>query len=99
MQMLIERKKSARLTEDSEIKIPSSEAPAYLEWTLWRAFLAIDHTLNKAHEARNFEIGQDLLPIGHAPGNGADMCFEFADFVLVVEVTLKDGPRQEAAEG
>lgn len=33
------------------------------------------------------------------PGNGPDLIFEFDDFVIVVEVTLTDNSRQEAAEG
>jgi len=39
------------------------------------------------------------LPVGTAPGNGPDLIFEFDDFVIVVEVTLTDNSRQEAAEG
>ena len=29
--------------EDNAIEIPKDETPVYLEWTLWRAALAIDH--------------------------------------------------------
>lgn len=79
--------------------IPSGEAPAYLEWALWRAFLAINSLVNEPWEARRFRIDQEFLPIGPAPGNGPDMIFEFDDFVLVVEVTLTSSSRQEAAEG
>lgn len=39
------------------------------------------------------------MPVGTAPGNGPDLIFEFDDFVIVVEVTLTDNSRQEAAEG
>ena len=28
--------------EDNAIEVPKDETPAYLEWTLWRAALAID---------------------------------------------------------
>ncbi len=83
----------------SSVEIPESEYPAYLEWTLWRAFLAIDSLVCKPHEARRFDVDVDFLPIGTAPGNGPDMCFEFDDFALVVEVTLTSGSRQEACEG
>jgi hypothetical protein len=82
-----------------EISVPQSEAPAYFEWVLWRAFLAINSLTNKPYEARRFKIDQDFLPIGTAPGNGPDLIFEFQNYVLVVEVTLTDNSRQEAAEG
>lgn len=79
--------------------IPKGEAPAYLEWAVWRAFLAIDSLRNKPWEARRFQIDQDFLPIGTAPGGGPDMVFEFKNMILVVEVTLTSSSRQEAAEG
>lgn len=81
------------------VEIPDSEYPAYLEWTIWRAFLAINSLVCRPHEARRFEVDVDFLPVGTAPGNGPDMCFEFDDFFLVVEVTLTSGSRQEACEG
>lgn len=77
----------------------SSERPAYLEWVVWRAFLALDHILNPVSESRRFPIDQQLLPTGTAPGGGPDMLFEFDDFVLLVEVTLTTSFRQEATEG
>jgi hypothetical protein len=79
--------------------VPRGEAPAYLEWALWRAFLAINSLANEPWEARRFSVDQDFLPIGTAPGRGPDMIFVFPDFVLVVEVTLTESSRQEAAEG
>ena len=33
------------------------------------------------------------------PGGGPDMIFEFEDYIVIVEVTLTDSSRQEAAEG
>jgi hypothetical protein len=75
------------------------DEPAYLEWAVWRAFLAIDSLVNPSYEARRFKVDQDFLPVGTAPGRGPDMVFEFDDFVLVVEVTLTTSSRQEAAEG
>jgi len=80
-------------------KIPAAERPAYLEWVLWRTFLAINHLVNPPHESRRFPVDVDFLPVSTAPGNGPDMMFEFEDFVLVVEVTLTEGSRQEACEG
>jgi hypothetical protein len=99
MGLIINRKTNAKLNNDIEITIPKGEAPAYFEWILWRAFLAIDSLRNQPHEARRFNLDQDLLPVSTAPGNGPDLVFEFDEFVLVVEVTLTDNSRQEAAEG
>lgn len=79
--------------------IPRGEAPAYLEWVLWRAFLAINSLVNKPWEARRFRIDEEFLPLGTAPGGGPDMIFEFEHYVVVVEVTLTSSSRQEAAEG
>lgn len=79
--------------------IPSGEGPAYLEWTIWRAFLAIDSLQNYPWEARKFTVDRGFKPVRHAAGGDADMIFEFEDFVFVVEVTLTSSSRQEAAEG
>ncbi|MED5040786.1 AlwI family type II restriction endonuclease [Geobacillus stearothermophilus] len=79
--------------------IPQGEGAAYFEWAIWRAFLAINSLCNEPWEARRFKIDQDFLPLHPAPGNGPDMIFEFEDFVIVVEVTLTQSSRQEAAEG
>lgn len=100
MQLLIANNGRAKeLNDDYEIKVPKAEAAAYLEWILWRAFLAIDHIMNKPYEARGFNIDQDYLPVGTAPGGRPDMIFEFEDYVIVVEVTLSTNSRQEAMEG
>jgi len=100
MNLLVHHGKSKKAPHREEkIAIPRAEAPAYFEWVLWRAFLAIDSLKNKPYEARRFKIDQDFLPVGTAPGNGPDLIFEFEHFVLVVEVTLTDSSRQEAAEG
>lgn len=80
-------------------KVPLSERAAYLEWVLWRAFLAVNSLVNPPHKARRFPVDVDFLPVSTAPGNGPDMIFEFNDFVLVVEVTLTESSRQEACEG
>jgi len=99
MELIITRRNKKTLSTGDEIEVPQSEAPAYFEWVLWRAFLAINSLVNKPYEARRFKIDQDFLPVGTAPGNGPDLIFEFNDFVIVVEVTLTDNSRQEAAEG
>lgn len=72
--------------------------PAYLEWNTWRVFLAIDTLTNKPYEARNFKLDDELQPISHAPGNRADMVFEYNNFILVIEVTLNVGSNQYNTE-
>lgn len=72
--------------------------PAYLEWNTWRVFLAIDTLANKPYEARNFKLDEELQPINHAPGNRADMVFEYENFILVTEVTLIVRANQWSAE-
>ena len=97
--LIVNNGKEKELGDDYYIKVPKSEAAAYLEWILWRAFLAIDHTVNKPYEARGFNIDQDYLPVSTAPGGGADLVFEFEEYIIVVEVTLSTNSRQEAMEG
>ena len=75
------------------------DPPTYFEWIVWRSFLAIDHIAVPVHTTRRFPLDEDLLPRHPAPGGGPDMLFEFDDFILVVEVTLKTSSRQEADEG
>lgn len=100
MDLLIDNNyRTVILASGKDIKVPSCEAPAYFEWIIWRAFLAIDSLVNPPNDSRKFKIDQDFLPVGTAPGGGPDLIFEFDDFVLVVEVTLTSNSRQEAAEG
>ncbi len=99
MELIITRGRKKTLSNGEDIEVPQDEAPAYFEWILWRAFLAINSLANKPYRARRFKIDQDFLPVGTAPGNGPDLIFEFHDFVIVVEVTLTTNSRQEAAEG
>ncbi len=87
------------LSNGEEFIIPSAEAPAYFEWIIWRAFLAINSLTCPPWEARNFKIDQDFLPLSHAPSRMPDMKFVFEEYHLVVEVTLTGSSRQEAAEG
>ncbi len=100
LQLLSQPPNSAISLDDGErMSIPSGEAPAYFEWAIWRAFLAIDSLVLPPHKCRRFKIDQDFLPVGTAPGGGPDLIFEFEDFVIVGEVTLTTNSRQEAAEG
>ena len=86
------------LIVNSEVEIPKGEGPAYLEWAVWRAFLAINKLQNPPYESRKFRVDRDFLPTSHAPGNGPDLVFEFLDYILVVEVTLLTTDRQATAE-
>lgn len=79
MDLIISRKNKKTLSNGDEIEVPKAEAPAYFEWVLWRAFLAINSLANKPYEARRFKIDQDFLPVGTAPGGGPDLIFEFVD--------------------
>ncbi len=91
----------ARVSREDEdvVVIPSGESAAYLEWAVWRAFLAVNRLENPPYQSRRFPVDRDFLPIRNAPGGGPDLIFEFESFVLVVEVTLLTSGRQEAAEG
>jgi hypothetical protein len=86
------------LVQNVEVEIPRGEGPAYLEWAVWRAFLAINKLKNRPYESRKFKIDRDFLPTNHAPGNGPDLVFEFENYVLIVEVTLLTTDRQATAE-
>lgn len=98
MQVLATRR-AMNLPDGTRLAIPKGEAPAYLEWVIWRAFLAINSLTIPPWEARNFKIDQDFLPVHCAPGGRPDMVFEFENTIIVVEVTLTSSSRQEAAEG
>ena len=74
------------------------DRPAYLEWAVWRSFLAIDEIKSSIHETRRFPVDQDFKPRNTAPGGGSDLIFEFDSYVLVVEVTLTVSHRQMAVE-
>lgn len=85
--------------EDNAIEVPKDEMPAYLEWILWRAALAIDHMVNKPYEVRGFKLDSDFLPVSTAGGGKGDLYCEFKDFMIVTEVTMSTSSRQEAMEG
>lgn len=85
--------------EDNAIEVPKDETPAYFEWTLWRAALAIDHMVNKPYEVRGFRLDSDFLPVTAAGGGKGDLYCEFEDFTILTEVTMSTSSRQEAMEG
>lgn len=85
--------------EDNAIEISKDETPAYLEWVLWRAVLAIDHMVNKPYEVRGFRLDADFLPVSAAGGGKGDLYCEYEDFTILTEVTMSTSSRQEAMEG
>ena len=92
-------KRNVASSDGETFSIPGNEMPAYFEWTIWRAFLALNSLANLPWQSRKFKIDQDFFPLSHAPAGGPDMVFEFEEYVLVVEVTLTSSSRQEAVEG
>jgi len=77
----------------------SDYAPAFLEWAIWRLFLAINEIVGPVSRTRGFRIDEDINPIHHAKGGEADLTFTYNNFKLVCEMTLMSGSRQFAAEG
>ena len=96
---LVMKRGGTKEYDDSSIQVLKEECAAYFEWVIWRAFLAIDHLVNKPYDARRFDVDQDFFPVNTAPGYGPDMTVEFEDCVVVIEVTLTESSRQEAMEG
>jgi len=99
MSLLIRGGGKLEYDEDNAIEIPKDETPAYLEWTLWRAALAIDHMVNKPYEVRGFKLDSDFMPVSAAGGGKGDLYCEFKDFTILTEVTMSTSSRQEAMEG
>lgn len=99
MELLIKGGGKRTYDDDNVIEVPKDEKPAYLEWILWRASLAIDHMVNKPYEVRGFKLDSDFLPVSAAGGGRGDLYCEFEDFVILTEVTMSTSSRQEAMEG
>jgi len=74
-------------------------APAYLEWVIWRLFLAVNQLVGPVGATRGFKIGDDMQPLHHARGGAADLTFTYSDYVLVCEMTLARGSQQFTMEG
>ena len=85
--------------DGSDIEVPKDEAAAYLEWVIWRSFLAMDNLMNPPYKVRSFNIDQDFFPVSTAGGGKSDLVAEYPDCVIVGEVTMSTGSRQEAMEG
>lgn len=99
MSLLIKGGGKTVYDEDNAIEVPKDETPAYLEWTLWRASLAIDHLVNMPYEVRGFKLDSDFMPVTAAGGGKGDLYCEFEDFTILTEVTMSSSSRQEAMEG
>ena len=99
MSLLIKGGGKKEYDDDYVIEVPKDETPAYLEWTLWRAVLAIDHMKNKPYEVRGFRLDSDFMPVSAAGGGRGDLYCEFEDFTILTEVTMSTSSRQEAMEG
>ena len=99
MELLIKGGGKHIYDDDNVIEVPKDETPAYLEWILWRASLAIDHMVNKPYEVRGFKLDSDFLPVSAAGGGKGDLYCEFNDFTILTEVTMSTSSRQEAMEG
>lgn len=85
--------------EDYEIEVPKEECAVYLEWTLWRAALAINHLKNAPYEVRGFRLDSDFMPVSTAGGGRGDLYCDYKDFMMLTEVTMSTSSRQEAMEG
>lgn len=99
MELLIKGGGKHTYDDDNVIEVPKDETPAYLEWILWRASLAIDHMVNKPYEVRGFKLDSDFLPVSAAGGGKGDLYCEFNEFTILTEVTMSTSSRQEAMEG
>lgn len=96
---LVNKKSKDEFIDGEYIAFKSDERPQYLEWIIWRAFLAINNLSNQPYESRKFPLDSELRPTSHAPSRGPDLLMEFDEFTLVVEVTWTASSRQVAAEG
>lgn len=96
---LINKKSIDEFIDGEYISFKNDERPQYLEWIVWRAFLAINNLSNQPYESRKFPLDSELKPTSHAPSRGPDLLMEFDEFTLVIEVTWTASARQVAAEG
>ncbi len=99
MTLLINGGGKKEYDDENVIEVPKDETPAYLEWVLWRAALAINHLVNKPYEIRGFRLDSDFFPVSAAGGGKGDLYCEFDKFMILTEVTMSTSSRQEAMEG
>ena len=67
------------------------DTPLFLEWNVWRAFAALNHT--QAIEG-NFIVDLDGMPLNTAPGKNPDIEINYGTFSCIVEVTMSSGETQ-----
>ncbi|WP_180070921.1 AlwI family type II restriction endonuclease, partial [Acinetobacter sp. YH16038] len=72
------------------------DVPLFLEWNIWRAFAALNHT--QAIEG-NFIVDLDGMPLNTAPGKKPDIEINYGSFSCIVEVTMSSGDTQFNMEG
>jgi len=72
------------------------DVPLFLEWNIWRAFAALNHT--QAIEG-NFIVDLDGMPLNTAPGKKPDIEINYGTFSCIVEVTMSAGETQFNMEG
>ncbi|MDY6460426.1 AlwI family type II restriction endonuclease [Acinetobacter faecalis] len=72
------------------------DVPLFLEWNIWRAFAALNHT--QAIEG-NFIVDLDGMPLNTAPGKKPDIEINYGSFSCIVEVTMSAGETQFNMEG
>ena len=99
MSLLIKGGGKKKYDDEHIIEVPKGEAPAYLEWVIWRALLAIDHLVNRPSDVRGFKLDSDFFPVSVAAGGRGDLYCEFLDYVVLAEVTMSTNSRQESMEG
>lgn len=67
------------------------DVPLFLEWNIWRAFAALNHTQNIEG---NFIIDLDGMPLNTAPGKKPDIEINYGNFSCIIEVTMSSGETQ-----
>lgn len=72
------------------------DVPLFLEWNIWRAFAALNHT--HCIEG-NFIVDLDGMPLNTAPGKKPDIEINYGSFSCIVEVTMSSGETQFNMEG
>ena len=88
-----------KLGGDDTAEAEIDDDPSFLEWATWRGLLVFNSLRGEPNKTRNFQIDEDMRPVGTAPGGRPDIVMSYPDFLLVAEVTMMRGSRQEAAEG
>lgn len=71
------------------------DAPLMLEYNTWRAMTMLDGGTIKG----NFKFDDIGQPLSTASGNMPDIECDYGDFILSVEVTMRQGQRQYESEG